>query len=117
MSWNVKGMLFATASVMKKGIWARWNTLSMRIHRNRWLPNHLHRLLLRWKNLCWKIQRRVAALDERIAIGDNRRSIVEKYVTMDHLTRDAVEVLIDHICVGKRIPKTKDVPIEIHWNF
>ncbi|MBE5782556.1 MAG: DUF4368 domain-containing protein [Clostridiales bacterium] len=58
-----------------------------------------------------------AALDERIAIGDNRRSIVEKYVTMDHLTRDAVEVLIDHICVGKRIPKTKDVPIEIHWNF
>ena len=62
-------------------------------------------------------ERQVAALDERIAIGDNRRSIVEKYVTMDHLTRDAVEVLIDHICVGKRIPKTKDVPIEIHWNF
>ena len=56
-------------------------------------------------------------LDERITIGDNRRSIVEKYVHLDHLNRDAVEVLIDHVRVGKRIPKTKDVPIEIHWNF
>lgn len=28
-----------------------------------------------------------------------------------------VETLIDYISVGKRIPGTKDVPIEIHWNF
>lgn len=24
---------------------------------------------------------------------------------------------IDYISVGKRIPGTRDVPIEIHWNF
>lgn len=62
-------------------------------------------------------ERQIVELDERIAIGDNRRSLVERYVKLEHLTRDAVEVLIDHVCVGKRIPKTKDVPIEIHWNF
>ena len=28
-----------------------------------------------------------------------------------------VETLIDYISVGKCIPGTKDVPIEIHWNF
>ena len=62
-------------------------------------------------------EHQIVELDERIAIGDNRRSIVEKYVNLEHLSREAVEVLIDHIRVGKRIPKTKDVPIEIHWNF
>ena len=60
---------------------------------------------------------RLAELDERIAAGDNRRAIVEKYVALESLNRDAVEVLIDHVRVGKRIPKTRDVPIEIHWNF
>ena len=43
--------------------------------------------------------------------------VVERYVDLDHLTRDMVETLIDHIEVGKRIPGTKNVPIEIHWNF
>ena len=62
-------------------------------------------------------ERQLTDLNERIAAGDNRRELVERYVAMDALNRDAVEVLIDHVCVGKRIPKTKDVPIEIHWNF
>lgn len=35
----------------------------------------------------------------------------------EHLTRQMVEALIDHILVGKRIPGTRDVPIEIYWNF
>jgi len=28
-----------------------------------------------------------------------------------------VEILIDKIMVGKRIPGTRNVPIEIHWTF
>lgn len=70
-----------------------------------------------YEQLIQAAERQLTELDERIAMGDNRRSIVEKYVHQEHLTRDAVEVLIDHVRVGKRIPKTKDVPIEIHWNF
>ena len=59
----------------------------------------------------------LAELEARIQAGDNRRALVERYVDLDHLTRDVVETLIDHIEVGKRIPGTKNVPIEIHWNF
>ena len=62
-------------------------------------------------------QRQLAELEDRIAVGDNRKALVERYVNLEHLTREIVEILIDHITVGKRIPKTKDVPIEIHWNF
>ncbi len=62
-------------------------------------------------------QRRLAELEDRIAVGDNRKALVERYGKLEHLTREIVEILIDHITVGKRIPGTKDVPIEIHWNF
>lgn len=62
-------------------------------------------------------QRQLAELEDRIAVGDNQKALVERYVNLEHLTREIVEILIDHITVGKRIPGTKDVPIEIHWNF
>lgn len=62
-------------------------------------------------------QRQLAELEDQIAVGDNRKALVERYVNLKHLTREIVEILIDHITVGKRIPGTKDVPIEIHWNF
>ena len=62
-------------------------------------------------------QRQLAEIEDRIAMGDNRRALVERYINPEHLTREIVEILIDHITVGKRIPGTKDVPIEIHWNF
>ncbi len=62
-------------------------------------------------------QRQLRSLEDRIAVGDNRKALVERYVTLEHLTREIVEILVDYITVGKRIPGTKDVPIEIHWNF
>ena len=62
-------------------------------------------------------QRQLAELEERIAVGDNRRALVEQYAAPGRLTREIVEILIDHITVGKRIPGTHDVPIEIYWNF
>ena len=62
-------------------------------------------------------QRQLAELEDRIAAGDNRKALVERYINLEHLTREIVEILIDHITVGKRIPGTRDVPIEIHWNF
>ena len=62
-------------------------------------------------------QRQLAELENRIAVGDNRKVLVERYVNLEHLTREIVEILIDHITIGKRIPGTRDVLIEIHWNF
>lgn len=62
-------------------------------------------------------EKQLVQLEEKIAAGDNRRELIEQYTNLDHLTREVVETLIDYISVGKRIPGTKDVPIEIHWNF
>lgn len=59
----------------------------------------------------------ISELDVCIEAGDNRNAIVEKYANLDHLTREMAEALINYITVGKRIPGTKDIPVEIHWNF
>lgn len=62
-------------------------------------------------------EKQLTELEEKIKNGDNRREIIEQYTNSEHLNREIVETLIDYISVGKRIPKTRDVPIEIHWNF
>lgn len=62
-------------------------------------------------------EKQIDEIEVQIAIGDNRRELVEQYTNLEHLNREMVDTLIDYISVGKRIPNTKDVPIEIHWNF
>lgn len=62
-------------------------------------------------------EKQLQELEEKLKNGDNRREIIERYTNLEHLNREIVEALIDYISVGKRIPKTRDVPIEIHWNF
>ncbi len=62
-------------------------------------------------------QKQLSEVEEKIATGDNRRELIEQYTSLEHLTREIVETLIDYISVGKRIPGTRSVPIEIHWNF
>lgn len=62
-------------------------------------------------------QKQIDSIDNRLAAGDNRREIIEQYLHIDHLTRSMVELLVDHITVGKRQKGEKAPPIEIHWNF
>ena len=62
-------------------------------------------------------EKQLAEIEEKQAAGDNRRERIEQYTNLEHLTREIVETLIDYVSVGKRIPGTRDVPIEIHWNF
>ena len=62
-------------------------------------------------------KKQLSEIKEKIAAGDNRRELISQYTNLEHLTREMVETLIDYVSVGKRIPGTKDVPIEIHWNF
>lgn len=45
------------------------------------------------------------------------QQIFTRYMNLTHLNREMVEKLIDYILVGRRIPGTREVPIEIHWNF
>ena len=59
----------------------------------------------------------IADIEQRIAAGDDRDSLIEQYLHPKHLTREMVVSLIDHICVGKRVPGAEHAPVEIHWNF
>lgn len=62
-------------------------------------------------------QKKIAEIEEKIEIGDNRRELIEQYLGLEHLSREIVETLIDFISIGKRSSGTRDVPIEIKWNF
>lgn len=62
-------------------------------------------------------KQRLAQINDTIARSENRKEIISKYINLDHLNREIVETLIDFIYIGKRIKGTRDVPIEIHWNF
>lgn len=62
-------------------------------------------------------QRQLSEIMGRDGAGGGCRELVEQYTVLEHLTREIVEALIDDITVGSRIPGTRNVPIEIHWNF
>lgn len=62
-------------------------------------------------------QKQLAEIEKKIAVGDNHRESIEQYTSLEHLTREMVETLIDDIFVGRRIAGTRDVPVEIHWSF
>ena len=62
-------------------------------------------------------EKRIAEINAKIELGDNRKKIIEKYTNINRLNRIIVTELIDYIAIGRRDPETNQVPIEIHWNF
>ncbi len=71
----------------------------------------------RFEKLVLEAERQLADIEVKIQTGDNRRQLMEQYTKLEKLDCEIVDKLINYISVGKRIPGTKDVPIEIHWNF
>lgn len=69
---------------------------------------------LAWERLA--LHARLKEFRQDMAQEDKRQQ-AEPYTHVVHLTREMVEVLIDYIMVGNRIPGTRKVPIEIHWRF
>jgi hypothetical protein len=59
----------------------------------------------------------ISTIDERIRTGDDGKSIIASYKNINHLTREIIDTLIDHIVVYKKNPDTKQISIEIHWNI
>ena len=60
---------------------------------------------------------KIGEIERTLALHSNRHLLADQYVGTRHLTREMVNILIDHIEVGKRDPLTKYTPVEIHWNF
>ena len=71
----------------------------------------------RLESVLAQAQKHLSEVEGQMEAGDTRRELIDQYTNLDHLTRDIVEILIDHISVGKRIPGTRITPIEIYWNF
>ncbi|MDE7018492.1 MAG: recombinase family protein [Lachnospiraceae bacterium] len=71
----------------------------------------------RFETLACEAERQLADIEAKIQMEDNRRQLIEQYTNLEKLDRETVDTLIGYISVGKRIPGTKDVPVEIHWNF
>lgn len=62
-------------------------------------------------------QKQLEEVEEKIAAGENRQKRIAHYVDMNHLSRETVDILIDHITIGRRDKKTKAIPTDIYWNF
>ena len=62
-------------------------------------------------------RKQILEIEERQKAGENRKELVEKYIHVEHLTREMVEALIEPIDVGRRIPRSRDVHITVYWNF
>ena len=71
----------------------------------------------RLEKLVIDTQKQLDVIERKIQAGDNKRQLIEQYTNLEHLNREIVDKLIDYIEVGKKDPVTKEVPIEIHWNF
>lgn len=71
----------------------------------------------RFEEILTASQKSLAEIEAQIAEGDNRKKLIDQYLGPEHFTREMVEILIDHVTVGRRDKETKGVPIEISWNF
>ena len=71
----------------------------------------------KFEQLVLDTNKKIELIEKKIQNGDNRHQLIEQYTNLDHLDREIVEKLIDYILVGKKDSVTKEVPIEIHWNF
>ncbi len=61
--------------------------------------------------------KRLAEVEARKMIGDNRLELIQKYLSLSELTRPMTETLIDKIEIGRRDKETGKVPVSIFWNF
>jgi len=71
-----------------------------------------------------RLESRVQSIDDEITTIEHRRDkmkdkrqIIAEYANVERLDRVMVETLIDYVLIGKRDPETKQVPVEIYWNF
>ena len=71
----------------------------------------------RVERLLAEASRHLEELKSRTHSEEQQRERILRDVHVEHLTREMVEHFIDCIIVGKRLPETRNVPVEIHWNF
>ena len=71
----------------------------------------------RMEHLLAEAGRHLEELETEMPSEEQQRERILRDVHVEHLTREMVEHFIDCIIVGKRLPGTQVIPVEIHWNF
>lgn len=62
-------------------------------------------------------EEQINEIDARIAAGNCKRELMEKYVDLADLDREVMDTLVEEIKIGKRNPETRENPIQIRWKF
>jgi len=81
------------------------------------LSADLHKDKSTYENLISELTLQIAEIEHKQTNTANDKEQLEQYLSLEHLTHDIVNQLIDDISVGKRDPETKEIPIEINWKF
>ena len=64
-----------------------------------------------------ELQDKVDTHNKKSQANTDLLQLAEEYSNIVDLERETVDKLIDCIYIGKRDPDTKELPVEIHWNF
>lgn len=70
----------------------------------------------RFECMCTEGEQQLAELEAQSA-ADRRQGQIDRYTSPEHLTREMVDSMIDHVMVGKRAKGTNEVSVEIYWQF
>ena len=81
------------------------------------LSADLHKDRNTYEKLIAEVTAQLDALEKSASQSIDRRAQLEEYLSLEHLTHEVVNQLIDSIIVGKRNPETREIPIEINWKF
>lgn len=81
------------------------------------LSSDLHKDKDIYNNFIIELQNQITEIEQKQTTATSSKENLEQYLSLEHLTYDIVNQLIDSIIVGKRNPETKEIPIEINWKF
>lgn len=81
------------------------------------LSSDLHKDKKTYENLINNFSSQITEIEQKHTSNASIKEQLEKYLSLEHLTHNIVNQLINSIIVGKRNLETKEIPIEINWKF
>lgn len=81
------------------------------------LTKNLHADKNRAEEMIVILSEQIEELKQKLLCAESKEERIKQYTNVEKLTREIVDTMIDYIEVGKRIPGTRERPINIYWNF
>lgn len=81
------------------------------------LTKNLHADKNRAEEMIVTLSEQMEELKQKLLCAESKEERIKQYTNVEKLTREIVDTMIDYIEVGKRIPGTKNRPVNIYWNF